>query len=269
MQVHTNGIVFFALSLATNFITTSLVAGRIWWLSHKVYVPGLSTGRYNAVVAMLIESGILYSSIKVCELVLWVLSSNAFFIVFASMAQIMCITPTAIFIFVALGIVDSGQQFQTMDPTGRSVAGGGAISGASFRFARPFTTTFPRSNTVGSINGPSLPIASYAGAKRPSVVDFKVSADDTVVDGRHSGSSKMKDVSEHSSFEERKSVRSFVVDDEVERDLERQDGEIQQQPCHRRVEGLHQRRESTQTDTPTLHVPPTSSDAIHATGIVP
>lgn len=86
------------------------MAARIWWLAHKVSAPGLDASRYNhvsdddekpghdtepditlQVVAMLIESGLLYSSLKVCELVLFVLNSNAFYIVFDSIVQIMCI----------------------------------------------------------------------------------------------------------------------------------------------------------------------------------
>lgn len=41
---------------------------------------------------MLVESGLLYSMIKVAELILYSMSSPSFYIVFYSMAQIMCIT---------------------------------------------------------------------------------------------------------------------------------------------------------------------------------
>ncbi|KAG9028755.1 hypothetical protein FS837_003795, partial [Tulasnella sp. UAMH 9824] len=198
-RIRSNGIAFFALSLATNSITTSLVAGRIWWLAHRVFTPGLSTGRYNAVVAMLVESGIFYSTIKVAELALYTLNSPAVVIVFYSMAQIMCITPTAIFIFVALGIVESGVPQPTIDPGRSFMERGAAITGASFHFARPtLTTTFGPSNTIGSGVGVSFPTP----AKRESVVDFKTLGGQTTVVSTLPEESGLGDVSEKSSYDE-------------------------------------------------------------------
>lgn len=52
---------------------------------------------------MLVESGIFYSTIKVAELVLYTLNSPAVFIVFYSMAQIMCITYAALVLFLPFG----------------------------------------------------------------------------------------------------------------------------------------------------------------------
>lgn len=201
-RLRSNGIAFFALSLATNSITTSLVAGRIWWLAHRVYTPGLSTGRYNAVVAMLVESGIFYSTIKVAELVLYTLNSPAVFIVFYSMAQIMCITPTAIFMFVALGIIDSSVPQQTINPERSFMERGAAITGASFQFARPtLTTTFGPSNTIGSGVGVSFPLP--LPTKRDSVVDFKTFGGHTTVVSTLPEESGLGDVSEKSSYDER------------------------------------------------------------------
>ncbi|KAG8986829.1 hypothetical protein FRB90_003731 [Tulasnella sp. 427] len=214
-RIRSNGIAFFALSLATNSITTSLVAGRIWWLAHKVFTPGLSTGRYNAVVAMLVESGLVYSTIKVAELVLYTLNSPAVFIVFYSMAQIMCITPTAIFIFVALGIVDSGVPQPTIDP-GRSFMDRGIITGASFQFARPTATaTFGRTNTVGSVGvNFSIPVV-----KRDGDVDFKGYGGHMSVVSTLPEETCPGDLSEKSSIEEH-SDSSFLAND-LEKQLER------------------------------------------------
>ncbi|KAG8864324.1 hypothetical protein FRB96_006146 [Tulasnella sp. 330] len=157
--------IFFALSLATNSITTAFVAGRIWYLARKVTVPGLDPNRYNHVVAMLVESGLLYSSLKICELVLFVLGSHAFYIVFDSIVQIMCIAPTGIFIWVALGATEGSKYNNRTDIGGYS--GNPAMTGASFRFARP-NTTMRRNHTL-SITGNS--ITMYA-SRHASMVDF-------------------------------------------------------------------------------------------------
>lgn len=182
-------------------------------------------------VAMLVESGILYSMIKVAELSLYIMNSPAFLIVFFSMAQIMCITPTAIFIFVALGIVDNSHAQRTIDRGGRSM--GAAITGASFRFARPaFTTTFGRTDTINSGVGAgvSFPVANYAGVgiginRRASVIEFKSSGDDTVVGTLPEGS-RMKDVSERSSYDEMSGALSLRSEDR-DCDLEKQEAEKQ------------------------------------------
>lgn len=209
-RIRSNGIAFFALSLATNSITTSLVAGRIWWLAHHVFTPGLSTGRYNAVVAMLVESGIFYSTIKVAELVLYILNSPAVFIVFYSMTQIMCITPTAIFIFVALGIVDSGVPQPTIDPGRSFVERGAAATGASFHFARPtLTTTFGPSNTVGSGAGVSFPLPN----KRESLVDFKTLGGQAVVVSTPPEERGLGNVSEKSSYDETRNINASSCED--------------------------------------------------------
>ncbi|KAG8957384.1 hypothetical protein FRC00_004040 [Tulasnella sp. 408] len=115
------------------------------------------------------------------------------------MAQIMCITPTAIFIFVALGIVDSGVPQPTIDPGRSFLERGVAITGASFHFARPtLTTTFGASNTIGSGVGVSFPLP----AKRESVVDFKTLGGQTTVASTLPEESGLVDVSEKSSYEE-------------------------------------------------------------------
>ncbi|KAG8911092.1 hypothetical protein FRC01_005937, partial [Tulasnella sp. 417] len=145
------------------------------------------------VVAMLVESGIFYSTLKVAELVLYTLNSPAVFIVFYSMAQIMCITPTAIFMFVALGIVDSVPQ-PTNDPGQSLMERGAAVTGASFHFARPtITPTFGRSNTIGSGVGVSFP----ASIRRKSALDFKTLGDQPTA---FSEEVRLGDVSEKSSY---------------------------------------------------------------------
>ncbi|KAJ7796525.1 hypothetical protein B0H14DRAFT_3157974 [Mycena olivaceomarginata] len=56
---------FFALSLATNVLVTILTAGRIWWIcrrSRGAYSKTAEQRRYVSAVAILIESGMLYSA---------------------------------------------------------------------------------------------------------------------------------------------------------------------------------------------------------------
>ncbi|KAG8949937.1 hypothetical protein FRC00_007931, partial [Tulasnella sp. 408] len=107
--------------------------------------------------------------------------------------------PTAIFIFVALGIVDSGVPQPTIDPGRSFMERGAAITGASFHFARPtLTTTFGPSNTIGSGVGISFPLP----AKRESVVDFKSLGGHTTAVSTLPEDGCLLDVSEKSSYDE-------------------------------------------------------------------
>ncbi|KAF8999660.1 hypothetical protein BDQ17DRAFT_1195941, partial [Cyathus striatus] len=96
----------FSMSLATNVIVTSLIAGRIWWISRMtVHVLGKKHGRkYVGAMAIILESGAIYSASLLTLLILYLLKTNAQFIVYDSVAQIMGIVPTLIIVRVGLGL---------------------------------------------------------------------------------------------------------------------------------------------------------------------
>ncbi|KAG8958944.1 hypothetical protein FRC03_008692 [Tulasnella sp. 419] len=176
--VHSNQIAFFALSLCTNVVTTSLVASRIIYLANQFKAVGGSTSRYRAVVALVVESGVVYSCLKIVELTLYTLGANTAEILLDSMIQVMGITGTVIFIYVAIGgTLGSTYTEYTLDYGGHTVTtqnpyaaggsgrylnppaparpkrsrfGGGVRSGADFKFAKP--EGIPASASTGSIS---------------------------------------------------------------------------------------------------------------------
>ncbi|KAJ3872175.1 hypothetical protein F5051DRAFT_481535 [Lentinula edodes] len=96
-------------SMATNIIVTILTAGRIWQLTRRSSL-GKSNIRYNYVILMIIESGLVMAISKTLEFILFELAPdngldglNALYIVMDCMPQIMGICPTAIILAVNRG----------------------------------------------------------------------------------------------------------------------------------------------------------------------
>ncbi len=129
-------------------------------------------------------------------------------------------SPTAIFIFVALGIVDSGVPHATIEPGRSFLDAGVAVTGASFRFARPtFTTTLGRTGTVGSAVGVSFPVP----IKRSSVVDFKSYGGDSTLISTSPQDTKLNALSEKSSIDERyDQLDGSCSGDDIERQVKRE-----------------------------------------------
>lgn len=100
------GTALFSLSLATNIIVTTLIASRIWWISREAASNfGRRYGmRYNQAFAIVIESGAIYSLSLCTLLILYCQRTNAQYIAYDSLAQIMGIVPTMIIVRVGLGI---------------------------------------------------------------------------------------------------------------------------------------------------------------------
>jgi len=111
------GTALFSLSLATNIIVTFLIAGRIWWISRKACkLLGKEIRRkYNHTVAIVLESGAIYSVSLMTLLILYCSKTNAQYIVYDALAQIMGIVPTLIIVRVGLGL--STQDVQTYGST--------------------------------------------------------------------------------------------------------------------------------------------------------
>ncbi|KAF5366583.1 hypothetical protein D9758_008937 [Tetrapyrgos nigripes] len=100
------GTALFSISLSTNITVTSLIAGRIWWVSRQTsQVLGAKHSRkYSQALEIVIESGAIFAVTQLILLVLYVLRHNAQYIVFDSMAQIMGIVPTLIIVRIGLGM---------------------------------------------------------------------------------------------------------------------------------------------------------------------
>ncbi|PFH46945.1 hypothetical protein AMATHDRAFT_95755, partial [Amanita thiersii Skay4041] len=106
------GTALFSLSLATNVTVTTLIASRIWWISREANtVLGKKHGqKYNKAVIIIVESGAIYSISLLTLLVLYCVKSNAQYIVYDALAQIMGIVPTLIIVRVGLGVSTQAQQ---------------------------------------------------------------------------------------------------------------------------------------------------------------
>ncbi|KAI8976301.1 hypothetical protein BD414DRAFT_509665 [Trametes punicea] len=95
----------FSLSLATNVVVTMLISLRVWYMLRME--GGSATFRYWRVLVIIIESGMIYSVALVCEITLYFLGSNAFYIVYDPIAQLTAITPTLIIVLAALQLTSS------------------------------------------------------------------------------------------------------------------------------------------------------------------
>ncbi|KAJ3576415.1 hypothetical protein NP233_g451 [Leucocoprinus birnbaumii] len=133
------------ISMVSNILLTFLTAGRIWVLSRSFSDMrfSASTARYNHLILLIVESGVLITLSKVIEFILFELSPNdgleglnAFYIVMDCMPQIMGICPTFIIMCVNRG-------FSTTDPeayTSGAYALRGSLSGQPSVPLRGFTS---------------------------------------------------------------------------------------------------------------------------------
>ncbi|KAJ7792466.1 hypothetical protein B0H14DRAFT_2930854 [Mycena olivaceomarginata] len=110
----------FAVILATNFLATGLTAGRIWWISHhsRAYLEAAAQQRYASAIALVVESGMLYSATILAFLIVISfpsLSSTLEEPLLQIVTQVMGIAPTLIIVRVGLGVTveDSLGTFRT------------------------------------------------------------------------------------------------------------------------------------------------------------
>jgi len=138
---HWNGAVF-SLSLATNVVVTSLIAARIWYLEQQLKaLPNANTSLgYRKILAVVIESGAIYSSALVIEITLYFLNTNAFYIVYDPIAQLTGIVPTMIIVITSLGLTTSD-----LNSSVTTSFSAGPKAPITFRPAGNTTTTTTRS----------------------------------------------------------------------------------------------------------------------------
>ncbi|OSD00315.1 hypothetical protein PYCCODRAFT_1353530, partial [Trametes coccinea BRFM310] len=99
-------IAYFSLTLLTNITTTLLLLGRIMWHDTEMR---RAFGRYNAaskshwqVMKTIIQSQVLYSSVVVINLVLYIVRSNGVYITFAVLPPLVGISFTMIIARIGL-----------------------------------------------------------------------------------------------------------------------------------------------------------------------
>jgi len=94
-----NGALF-GLSLATNVVVTLLISTRVWYMLRLS--GGSQNFRYWRVLVIVIESGMIYSVALICEIALYFLNNNAFYIVYDPIGQLTGIVPTLILVLAGL-----------------------------------------------------------------------------------------------------------------------------------------------------------------------
>ncbi|OBZ74586.1 hypothetical protein A0H81_05090 [Grifola frondosa] len=97
----------FVLSLCTNVVSTSLIAGRIWYSNRRLARYHSSLGSSNwRVIEILIQSAVLYSASLIALLTTYLANSNAQYICLDATQPIIAIAFTLIIIRVGISTKD-------------------------------------------------------------------------------------------------------------------------------------------------------------------
>jgi len=140
------GLAAFALPLGTNVIVTSLIAGRIWYLTPRKARMGSAqfpSGTGRAAIDIVVESGMLYLVVQLIFVILFAIGHPAQGVVGVIAVQIYGIAPTLILIRVGLGI--------------SNMQSGPIHSGPPSSMAQPTTSTQVRINTISFMESRRLP----------------------------------------------------------------------------------------------------------------
>ncbi|KAJ7095638.1 hypothetical protein C8R44DRAFT_890038 [Mycena epipterygia] len=100
--------IVFTINLFTNFVLMSLTAGRIWWVTRaqRAVLGTEFSGRYNAAIAIILESGAIYCCGLVFQVVGLSIQNSFPMVVYLShgmIGQLVNIVPTLIVVRVGLG----------------------------------------------------------------------------------------------------------------------------------------------------------------------
>ncbi|KAJ7104612.1 hypothetical protein C8R44DRAFT_333510 [Mycena epipterygia] len=99
---------FFALSLATNVLVTTLTAARIWWICRqaRAYLRTDLQKRCVSSISIIVESGVIYSASVLAYLIFGAIPSASIVQepIMQMLAQVVGIVPTLIIVRVGLGV---------------------------------------------------------------------------------------------------------------------------------------------------------------------
>ncbi|KAJ6554240.1 hypothetical protein B0H19DRAFT_949025, partial [Mycena capillaripes] len=126
----------FALSLILNFMVSSLIVGRIWWMTRESNISHSSTSIQKA-VGIVIESGLLFLAIQFVFVILFAIAHPAQAVVEPIATQIYVISPMLIVVRVGVGAA--------YEPTSQT-----GMTGTSLRFAQTGGTRTTQIASQGS-----------------------------------------------------------------------------------------------------------------------
>ncbi|KAI3613596.1 hypothetical protein WG66_006137 [Moniliophthora roreri] len=108
-------LVSFAFSLVLNIIVTSLIAERLWRFGKRTAATlGQRHSRsYNHAMAMIVESGAIYSICVIIMVITYAAKTNGMIISYMALAQITGMNPLLIIVRVGLGMNPHDATYQT------------------------------------------------------------------------------------------------------------------------------------------------------------
>ncbi|ESK94030.1 hypothetical protein Moror_12861 [Moniliophthora roreri MCA 2997] len=141
-KVYSWVIAAFSMTLATNVTVTVLIAGRIWWAGREVEsaFDGKYVGTYrqvSGILGIVLESGAICSVFQLFTAILYGTGTNAVFLSWDPLAQVIGIAPTIIIVRVGLG-VDFQHSITTSSPSPQMTT---APNDTYLRSWRPDTTS--------------------------------------------------------------------------------------------------------------------------------
>ncbi|KAJ7776910.1 hypothetical protein DFH07DRAFT_911796 [Mycena maculata] len=101
------GTASFALSLCLNFIVSSLIVGRIWWMTRESHLRSddpRSKTTVSQAMAIVVESGLLFLAAQFVFVILFAIAHPAQAVVEPMAVQIYGISPMLIIVRVGMGI---------------------------------------------------------------------------------------------------------------------------------------------------------------------
>ncbi|KAJ7579901.1 hypothetical protein C8J56DRAFT_283674 [Mycena floridula] len=100
-------IVFVCMTFVTNVVGVTLTASRVWWITHraKEYLPKNAKKRYDTVIAIILESGVLFPVVLISAAITSAAGGTTSSRVFIGlMYQVVGISPTLLLVRVGLGV---------------------------------------------------------------------------------------------------------------------------------------------------------------------
>ncbi|KAL0571795.1 hypothetical protein V5O48_010169 [Marasmius crinis-equi] len=113
------------------------------WIGRQIdSAHARSATRYRRVLLLIIESGAIYSSAVLIEIILYFAPNNGFYIVYDPIAQLVSIVPTMIIILTTLGMTSNDLTNQIQQTTRGLPAPGGGGGPRTRAGPRVTSTTF-------------------------------------------------------------------------------------------------------------------------------
>jgi len=100
-------ISLYAMSVATNIIGTGLIVFGIWSM---IRLSSFGTAMYTRLLALVVESGMVYSLVMLVAIILYVKRNNSFFVVYELLGQLSSIMPAMILSLVGLRLTAADKQ---------------------------------------------------------------------------------------------------------------------------------------------------------------